>query len=48
MTLEPHVQKIRAEQEAKNAELHKIDNSHIPPLHIANRYAAGRPRRVAR
>ena len=39
-----HVEKIWAEQEAKNAELHKLDHSHIPPLRIGARYAAGRPR----
>jgi hypothetical protein len=39
-----HVEEIWAEQEAKNAELHRIDHSHIPPLRIADRYAAGRPR----
>jgi hypothetical protein len=37
-----HVEKIWAEQEAKNAALHKIDHSHIPPLRVAVRYAAGR------
>jgi hypothetical protein len=29
-------------QEAKNAELHKIDRGDIPPLRIAARYAAGK------
>jgi hypothetical protein len=38
------VEEIWAEQEAKNAELHRIDCSHIPPLRIADRYAAERPR----
>ncbi len=42
----PHVEKIWAEQEAKNAELREIDYSHIPPLRIADRYAGG-PRSVA-
>jgi hypothetical protein len=31
-----------AGQEAKNAELHKIDHSHIPPLRVADRYTHGR------
>ena len=31
-----------------NAALHKIDHSHIPPLRIAARYAAGRPRATRR
>jgi hypothetical protein len=39
-----YVDKIWAEQEAKNAELHKINHSHIPLLRVADRYAAGRPR----
>jgi hypothetical protein len=39
-----HVVEIWAEQERKNAELHKIDQSYIPVLRIAARYAAGRPR----
>jgi hypothetical protein len=29
-------------QEAKNAELHKIDRGDIPPLRIAALYAAGK------
>src|ERR1700752_800410 len=33
---------IWAEQEQKNAALHRIDYSHIPPLRIADRYVAGR------
>ncbi len=41
LTRQRHVQKIWAEQEAKNAELHEIDHSHIPPLRIAERYAGG-------
>ena len=36
--------KLTEEQEAKNAELHKLDFSHIPLLRVAERYAAGRPR----
>jgi hypothetical protein len=40
-----NVIEIQAEQEQKNAALHKIDYSHIPPLRIADRYTAGRPRR---
>jgi len=31
-----------AEQEARNAELRRIDYSHIPPLRLAARYADGR------
>jgi hypothetical protein len=42
--LRAHIAEIRAEQEKRNAALHKIDHSHIPPLRIADRYAAGRPR----
>lgn len=38
-----HVLEIWAEQDAKNAELRKIDFSHVRPLRIAERYAAGRP-----
>ena len=40
-----YVQKIWAEQEAKNAELRKIDYSHIPQLRVANRYAHGLKKR---
>jgi hypothetical protein len=40
-----YVEKIWAEQEAKNAELHKIDYSHIPPLRVADRYSRGRRKR---
>ena len=40
-----YVQKIWAEQEAKNAELRKIDYSHIPRLRVADRYADGRVKR---
>jgi hypothetical protein len=36
---QPHGARV---QEAKNAELHKIDHSHTPPLRIAVWYAAGR------
>jgi hypothetical protein len=39
------VQEIWAEQEAKDAELHKIDYSHIPPLRVADRYERGRRKR---
>jgi hypothetical protein len=39
-----HIEEIWAEQEKRNAALHKIDHSHIPPLRIADRYAGGRPR----
>ena len=41
---EEYVKEIRAEQEVRNAELHKIDLSHVPPMRVAARYAAGRPR----
>ena len=44
-TRQRYVESIWAEQEAKNAELKKMDYSHIPPLRIADRYVAGRPRR---
>ncbi|MCW2729195.1 MAG: hypothetical protein JWR13_11 [Mycobacterium sp.] len=40
--LRAHIAEIQAEQEKRNAALHKIDHSHIPPLQIADRYAAGR------
>ncbi len=40
----PHVVEIWAEQEARNAVLHNTDHSHIRPLRIAERYAAGKPR----
>ena len=33
-----HVVAIWAEQERKNAELHKVDHSHIAALRIAERY----------
>jgi hypothetical protein len=36
--------KLTEEQKAKNAELHKIDHSHIRPLQMAAPYAAERPR----
>ena len=39
--LRAHIAEIQAEQEKRNAALHKIDHSHIPPLRIADRYAAG-------
>lgn len=32
-----------AQRQKIRTELHKIDYSHIPPLRIADRYAAGRP-----
>ena len=44
--LRAHIAEIQAEQEKRNAALHKIDHSHIPPLRIADRYAGGRPRRL--
>ena len=40
-----HVEEIWAEQGKRNAALHQIDHSHIPPLQVAHRYAGGRPRR---
>jgi hypothetical protein len=40
-----YVEDIWAEQEAENAELHKIDYSHIPPLRVADRYTHGRRQR---
>src|ERR1700756_3682461 len=46
--LEEHIAEIEAEQEQRNAALRKIDYSHIPPLRIAARYAAGRPRATRR
>jgi len=33
----------QAEQEAKNAELHEIDHSHIPPVRVDAGYTAARP-----
>jgi hypothetical protein len=39
--LRAHIAEIHTEQEKRNAALHKIDHSHIPPLRIADRYAAG-------
>jgi hypothetical protein len=38
--LRAHIAEIQAEQEKRNAGLHKIDHSPIP-LRIADRYAAG-------
>jgi hypothetical protein len=38
---EAHIAEIQAEQDERNAALHKIDHSHIPPLRIAERYAGG-------
>ena len=40
--LDAHIAEIQAEQEQRNAALHKVDHSHIPPLPVANRYARGR------
>jgi hypothetical protein len=37
----PPVEKVWAEQEAKNAALREFDYSHIPTLRIADRYAGG-------
>lgn len=41
--LRTHIAEIQAEQEQRNAALRRIDHSHIPPLRITARYAAGRP-----
>jgi hypothetical protein len=41
--LDAHIAEIQAEQEQRNAALCRIDHSHIAPLRIAARYAAGRP-----
>ena len=38
---EEYIKEIQTEQEAKNAELHEIDDSHITPLRVAARYAVG-------
>ena len=43
--LREHIAEIQAEQEEKNAALRKISHTRIPPLRLAARYAAGRPRR---
>lgn len=40
----PHVVEIWAEQERKDAALHKVDVSHTPPLRVAAQYAGGRLR----
>jgi hypothetical protein len=40
-----YVEEIWAEQEVKNAELHKTDHSHIPPLRVADRYTHGHRKR---
>ena len=48
LQLQAHIAEIQAEQEARNAELHKVEHSHIPPLRIAERYAAGRSRALRR
>jgi hypothetical protein len=45
--LQVHIAEIQAEQEERNAALHKIDHSHIPPLRIAERYAGGIRRKAA-
>ncbi|MCV7401283.1 hypothetical protein H7K24_14085 [Mycobacterium fragae] len=41
--LQPDIAEIQAEQEQRNAALHKIDHSHIPPLRVDPRYVLGRP-----
>ena|ERR1700739_1945594 len=46
--LDAHIAEIQAEQEQRNAALHKIAHSHIGPPRIAERYAAGRPRALRR
>ena len=40
---EEHIKEIQAEQEQRNAALHKIDRSHIPVLRLTDRYAVGSP-----
>ena len=40
--LREHIAEIQAEHEQKNAEMHKVDNSHIRPLRVAARYEEGR------
>jgi hypothetical protein len=42
--LQEHIADIGAEHEQRNTALRRIDHSHIPPLRIAERYAAGKPR----
>jgi hypothetical protein len=42
-----HIGEIQAEQERRNAALHRIDHSHIPLLRIAERYAGGIRRKMA-
>jgi hypothetical protein len=42
---EAHIAEIQAEEEERNAALHKIDYSHIPPLRVADRCARGRRER---
>lgn len=39
---------IWAEQEARNAAIRAMNFSHVPPLRLADRYAAGRRRRTTR
>jgi hypothetical protein len=39
--LQAHIAEIQAEQEERNAALHKIDHSRIPPLRVADRYTHG-------
>jgi hypothetical protein len=46
--LNAHIAEIQAEQEQRNTALHEIDHRHIPPLRIAARDAAGRPRALRR
>jgi hypothetical protein len=38
---EAHIAEIQAEQDERDAALHRTDHSHIPPLRIAERYAGG-------
>jgi hypothetical protein len=45
--LDAHIAEIQAEQEQRNAALHKIEHSRIPCQRIAARDAVGRARRHA-
>jgi hypothetical protein len=43
--LAEYTEEIWAEQEQKNAALRRRVPTNVPPLRIADRFAAGRPRR---
>jgi hypothetical protein len=43
-TLQKRIEEIQAERERKNAALRTRVPTNVPPLRIADRYAAGRPR----